>query len=521
MRVMPVIDGTGTINGAHAFVEDVSDQRRAEELIVRSERLKVLGQIAGGIGHNFSNLLQILSGNANMALTSLHLKDYEGLENNLTQIIQSTRSATEVVRWIQQLGRESSSTNRDQKEVFDLSDVVGEAIEMCKLWSKTELERNNIHILYELDLQPGCYVSGVSDQLSWVVLNFLKNSVEALPAGGVVKVKTFIQDNQVILSVTDNGVGIAAEDVKNLALPFWSSKVGQAGMGLAFNSEIMRRHGGSMGVRRGKPHGAAFKVRLPLIRDPSEERRALAELSVEKGFRILLIDDEVPVVRMFEKGLTLLGHTVFPTFSGRKGLKLFNETPVDAVVCGLAMPEMNGWEVASAIHGLCSKRDTPKPPVIILTGCDALPDEKESARHLGVERFLQKPIAVPKLHDIITEEIGKASDDAAFSGRIEGVDLLEYLQLLLFNSRKVVLEIASRSGSSGSIYIDKGEIRHAECEGLEGEKALFKCLTFKGGSFSSHPWRRPKRNTIRRSGQALLIEAARQRDEMRNSKQSS
>jgi CheY-like chemotaxis protein len=354
-----------------------------------------------------------------------------------------------------------------------------------------------------------------------VVLNFLKNSVEALPAGGVVKVKTFIQDNQVILSVTDNGVGIAAEDVKNLALPFWSSKVGQAGMGLAFNSEIMRRHGGSMGVRRGKPHGAAFKVRLPLIRDPSEERRALAELSVEKGFRILLIDDEVPVVRMFEKGLTLLGHTVFPTFSGRKGLKLFNETPVDAVVCGLAMPEMNGWEVASAIHGLCSKRDTPKPPVIILTGCDALPDEKESARHLGVERFLQKPIAVPKLHDIITEEIGKASDDAAFSGRIEGVDLLEYLQLLLFNSRKVVLEIASRSGSSGSIYIDKGEIRHAECEGLEGEKALFKCLTFKGGSFSSHPWRRPKRNTIRRSGQALLIEAARQRDEMRNSKQSS
>ncbi|MDQ7782130.1 MAG: PAS domain S-box protein [Desulfomonilaceae bacterium] len=521
MRVMPVRDGTGTITGAHAFVEDVSDQRRAEDLIVRSERLKVLGQIAGGIGHNFSNLLQILSGNANMALTSLHLKDYHGLENNLKQINESTRSATEVVRWIQQLGRHSSSTHTIQKEVFDLSDVVGEAIEMCKLWSKTELERNNIHISYELDLHPGCHVSGVSDQLSWVVLNFLKNSVEALPAGGTIKVKTRIQEDQVILSVTDNGVGIPPEDIKKLAQPFWSSKVGHAGMGLAFNGEIMRRHAGSMGVRRGKPHGAAFKVRLPFILDPSEERRAIAELSLEKGFRILLIDDEVPVVRMFEKGLTLLGHTVFPTFSGRKGLKLFKETPVDAVVCGLAMPEMNGWEVASAIHALCAKRDTTKPPVIILTGCDTQPDEKERAGHVGVDRCLNKPIAVPKLHDIITEEIGRASDDSAFSGRIEGVDLLEYMQLLLFNSRKVVLEIVSRSGTTGRVYVDKGEIGHAECDDLEGEQALFKCLAFKGGSFSTHPWRRPTRYSIKKSGQALLIEAARRRDEMRNGTHSS
>ncbi|MFH1118027.1 MAG: ATP-binding protein [Pseudomonadota bacterium] len=521
MRVMPVKDGTGSIIGAHAFVEDVSDQRRAEESIIRSERLKVLGQIAGGIGHNFNNLLQILSGNANVALTSLQLKDYAGLESNLKQIIESTRSATEVVRWIQRLGRETHLTNRGEKEVFDLSEVVEEAIEMCKLWSKAELERNNINVSYELDLQPGCFVSGVSDQLSWVAINFLKNSVEALPVGGTVKVSAFVQKNQVVFSVSDNGVGIPAEDIKNLAQPFWSSKVGHAGMGLAFNAEIVRRHGGSMGVKRGTPHGAAFKVRLPFVRDPTAERMALSKLSLGKKYSILLIDDEVPVVRMFEKGLTLLGHTVFATFSGRKGLTLFKEARFDAVVCGLAMPEMNGWEVAAAIQGLCAKREIPKPPVIILTGCATQPDEKESEGHPGVDRLLQKPIAVPKLNDIIIEEIGKSSDDAAFSGLIEGVDLLEYMQLLLFNGRKVVLEIVSRVGSSGRIYVDKGDIRHAECDGLEGEEALFKCLTFKGGSFSTHPWKRPKRYTIKKSGQALLIEAARQRDEMRNGKKSS
>ena len=316
MHVKPVKDAKGTITGAHAFVEDVSDRRRAEELLVRSERLKVLGQIAGGVSHNFNNLLQILSGNANMALTNLQLKDYGGLQNNLNQILESTRSATEVVRWLQQFGREQRSMDRPQKEVFDLSDVVEEAIQMCKLWSKAELERNNIPISYELDLTPGCYVSGVPDQLSWVVMNFLKNSLEAMPAGGIVKVRSYIKGNRVILSVADNGIGIPPEDIKNLARPFWSSKVGHAGMGLAFNGEIMRRHGGTMGVRRGKPHGAVFKVRLLYIKDPSEERKALAEQSIQKGYRILLVDDEVPVVRMFEKGLkTAWPHGISYVFS--------------------------------------------------------------------------------------------------------------------------------------------------------------------------------------------------------------
>lgn len=515
VHVVPIRDGDGNIAGVHAFIQDISNQKRAEELIVRSERLKVLGQISGGVGHNFNNLLQIVSGNANMALTNLDLKDLEALKHNLEQILESVRSATEAVRWLQRFSREPTPGTGPAREVLDLTSAVEEAVEMCKLWSKAELERKNIRVTYELGLTRGCYVSGAPDQLSWVVLNLLKNAVEALSEGGRVRVQTKVQDDQVILRVRDNGAGIPAEHVKYVTMAFWTSKENHAGMGLTFNCEIVRKHGGAMGLKRMKPHGTTFTVRLPYVKDISRERRALAKEAAQKGLRILFIDDDEPVTRMFEKGMKLLGHKVFTAPSGELGLKIFDETSVDAVVCDLAMPEMNGWEVASQVLVGCQTRGVSKPPFIILTGWASPADEEEILAHPGVDRLIHKPIAVPRLVDIVKEELDKASGEAAFSGRVEGVDILEYMQLLMLSGKKVVLEIVSREGANGFVFIETGEIRHAVCGDMEGERALYRCLTFKGGSFSSLPWIAPERVTINKPGMLLLVEAARKRDEMK------
>ncbi|MEW6137025.1 MAG: PAS domain S-box protein [Thermodesulfobacteriota bacterium] len=513
--VVPIKDGDGNITGAHAFIQDISNQKRAEELIVRSERLKVLGQISAGVGHNFNNLLQIVSGNANMALTNLDLKDLDSLKHNLEQILESVRSATETVRWLQRFGREPAPGTGLVREVFDLTDAVEEAIEVCRLWSKADLDRKKISITYEMGLSKGCYVSGVPDQINWVVLNLLKNAVEALPKGGKIRVKTYVKDGQAILKVRDNGVGIREEHLKWVAMAFWTSKKDHAGMGLTFNCEIIRKHGGAMGLKRMKPHGTTFTVRLPYVKDLSKERKNLARKALKKGLRILFIDDDEPIVRTFEKGMKLLGHKVYTAPSGELGLKLFDETTVDAVVCDLAMPGMNGWEVASAVAAACQARNSPKPPFIILTGWANPADEEEILAHAGVDRLVYKPIAVPKLVDIVKEELDKAGGESAFSGRVEGVDILEYMQLLMLSGRKVVLEIVSREGANGFIFIEDGEIRHAVCGEKEGEEALYRCLTFKGGSFSSLPWIPPERVTIDKPGMLLLVEAARKRDEMK------
>lgn len=516
VHVIPVTDGDDNVTGANAFLEDISDQKRAEQFIVRSERLKVLGQIAGGVGHNFNNLLQIVAGNANMALTNLELEDHDHLRQNIRQILHSARSATATVRWLQKFGVGELPGALPQKEVFDLGSIVKDAVELCKLWSKAQLERNSIQISYRLDIQKDCFVTGVPDQMTWVALNLLKNSVEAMPEGGQILIRTRVHKDRVLLAIRDTGIGLPPENPNNIVKPFWTTKEGHAGMGLALSVEIVRRQGGTLGVKRAKSIGTIFKLRFPFVADPSEKRRALAqEAAVTRGYRLLFIDDEKPVVSLFEQGLALQGHTVVPAFSGRRGLKLFEQSRFDAVICGLAMAEMSGWAVSKAIFDSCSAKDVVKPPVIILTGCAGTYDEAALKKHPGVDRILQKPVTIDELTEVITGEIGKALSDAAFSGRVDGVDVLEFMQLLILNGKKVVAEIKSRDGIRGLVYVDKGEISHAVCANLEGEEALYRCLTFRGGNFSSQPWIEPERTSITKPAQMLLIEAARRRDESR------
>ncbi len=100
-----------------------------------------------------------------------------------------------------------------------------------------------------------------------------------------------------------------------------------------------------------------------------------------------------------------------------------------------------------------------------------------------------------------------------FSGNVDGLDILEIFQLMILTGRQVTLEVSSRDGRQGLVFIDKGEVKHAVCDQLEGEEALFACLGFDGGKVVSRPWREPDAITINKPGEFILMEAARRRDE--------
>ncbi len=486
-----------------------------KKLIIRSERLKVLGQISAGVGHTFSNLLQVVSGNSNMALTNLELQEYDSVRLNLEQIVGSTKAATETVKWLQQFGRERPHRGIPKKEVVDLSESVKEAIEVAKLWSKADLERKKVQIAYDVDLFRGCWVEGVPDQIAWMAFNILKNAVEALPRGGKIKIRTALRNEQVILTVQDNGVGIRTQDIKHITVAFWTSKEAHAGIGLSFSCGIIRQHGGTMGVKRMKPRGTIFTVRLPWVKDPSEKRKALAKEATERGFRILLIDDDEPVIRIFEKGLRILGQTTYSALSGQQGLGVFKELEVDVVICDLAMAGVNGWEVARGMNDHCVEKGISRPPFIMLTGWAGQLSKEEILAHPEVDRIVQKPINVPALLEIIADEISRASTTMAFSGMVEGIDLLEYMQLMILTGKPVLVEVLLKTGLKGLIYLDKGHFVHATCGDLEGEEAVYRCVNFAGGSFSNLPWQVPERVSIDKPGEFLLLEAARRRDDMK------
>jgi PAS domain S-box-containing protein len=403
--VAPLPDLVGGARGAHVVIEDISDQKRAEDLVRRSQSLQVLGQMASGVSHTFSNVLQIVSGNANMALTNMELDDLSEMRQNLEQILESTQSAAEAVRRLQRFGREKPSKEARRNEVFDLSDAVAEGVEMCRLWSKARLEREQIQISQKLDLKKGCFINGQPDQIAWVVLNLLKNAVEALPKGGKIRVKTVVKEDQVVLSVMDNGVGIRDKDIKNITAAFWTSKESHSGMGLTVNSGIIRRHGGTMGVKRIKPRGTIFTVKLPKVERSERKVKAVPVKVPQQSYRLLLIDDEAPVVTILGKGLKNRGNTTYIANSGEEGLAILEKNQVDAVVCDLGMEGMNGWDVSAAIGRVFAEKGASRPPFVLLTGWGGQLAEDELSHHPEVDRILEKPTTIPALLEIINDVV--------------------------------------------------------------------------------------------------------------------
>jgi PAS domain S-box-containing protein len=521
LHVGPMRDHEGSIVGVQAIIEDVSKQKESETLLIQAERLKAVGEMAGGVAHNFNTLLQFVAGGSRKALGYLESKDYSKLRPLLEQIFDGARDAVQTIRRLQQFSRARralgvSRFSHAQREVFDLSEAVREAVKKCKLGPRAELRKGRIDVSMELDLSEGCFIEGEEAEIIEVVVNLLKNAEEALPIGGKIKVKTYLKGDRAILVVQDTGVGIPSQNVGRVFEPFWTTKDTHVGMGLTSNFGIVRRHRGTITLTSTKGRGTAFTVQIPREKMPVRKQKTLEKRMAEHSFRILIIDDDEPIVRIFERGLKKLGQTPMPAFSGQEGLKLFEEVEVDAVVCDLAMPGMNGWEVARAVHQVCLERGTPKPPFILLTGWAGQLTEDEIMAHPDVNRIVEKPLKVTRLLEIVAQEVKGAVDEAAFAGRVDGIDLLEYIQVLLLTGKPAIVEVLHRNGVRGLVFIDKGRIRHAVCGSVEGEEALYRCLNMRVGSFSNLPWRQPERITIDQPTEYLLIEASRRRDEMKD-----
>jgi ActR/RegA family two-component response regulator len=221
---------------------------------------------------------------------------------------------------------------------------------------------------------------------------------------------------------------------------------------------------------------------------------------------ILLVDDDAEVVWALGRYFTRAGFPVATCGDGEEAISLLESRHFDTVITDIQMPRVNGLAL---VDWLRSNRASTRVVVITAFG-------GPSIRHLSIKKgailYLEKPVDP----DLLADALSSTKEDSAFSGNIDNIDILDYLQLMMLTGRRVVLEVSSRDGAQGLIFIDRGEVRHATCDHLEGEDALFRCLSFEGGSFVNLPWSEPGAVTIRRPGDFLLMEAARKRDEARN-----
>ena len=138
---------------------------------------------------------------------------------------------------------------------------------------------------------------------------------------------------------------------------------------------------------------------------------------------------------------------------------------------------------------------------------------EEALREKIADRALIRPLNNDVLVGILSKQFPAREGGESFSGRIDGVDLLSYVQMILLSGTTTVLEIYSREGGLGTVYINEGRICHATSGSLQGEEALYHCLCFRGGSVLTKRWSEPEKITIDKPGDFLLVEAARLRDD--------
>ena len=385
--------------------EDITERRRAEELAVQSERLKAIGDLAGGVAHNFNNLLQMVVGGIDLGLIELETGQLDELKKTLELLLRDSLSGAETVRRLQSFAQVRREMQPAQDVVFDLSETVKHTAEMTKPLWKTGPEKAGVSVTLNLELTERCFVEGKESEIIEVLVNLVKNAAEALPMGGEIRIKTFFQGDEVRLQVIDSGVGINREHLKKVFEPFWSTKgvsIG-TGMGLAVSHGIITRHGGAIYVESEEGNGATFTVTIPSAKQSQEAQMLPGEEVSRAKLKILVIDDTPIIVMHFEGILTKQGHEVFSALSGEEALEIFRKHKIDMVICDLGMPGMNGWEVGKAIRAICHERGLPKSPFVLLTGWGGQELEQEKIIESAVDAIVEKPIDNKKLMATLRE----------------------------------------------------------------------------------------------------------------------
>ncbi len=406
----PIFDSQGTVKQVIEYCLDVTDRKRAEQLLLRSERLKAIGDLASGVAHNFNNLLQIVLGSAELALRSLEAGESSKARKDLERIVESSLQGSHTVRRLQDFVRIRSRNGVEAGNIFDIAGTVRNAIQMSRPLWQTKPEREGIKISLASDLQSGCLVQGLEAELFDVVMNLIQNAAEALPKGGEIRISASVEDGSVVIRVRDNGIGISKDDLGTVFEPFHTTKGPQViGMGLACSLGIVKQHLGEISVESAEGRGSEFIVKLPLARVPADEKESADKRHLMPMLRLLIVDDVEAVATVLGDGLSELGQTIFTASSGIEAIEIFKTTPVDLVLCDLGMPAMNGWQVASAIKSICAEKGMPKTPFVLITGWDREATEDSMAAQSGVDVIVQKPIDILELLEVISDVVRKSS----------------------------------------------------------------------------------------------------------------
>jgi PAS domain S-box-containing protein len=403
----PVRTPGGTITGVVFAIRDITERKEAERRLRESEeraaearRLEALGRLAGGVAHDFNNILLAINGTAEMLASSLALDDPR--REDAVAIQEAGARAAALTAQLLAFGRRQVL----RPMVLDIGAVLAEIGPMLRRTMGAD-------VALRIDVASGGVAVRVDrSQLEQVIVNLVFNARDAMPNGGAVTVAAHIAavesppaDSPVAgqpgryacLRVADTGTGIDAAILARVFEPFFTTKErGRGtGLGLATAAGVVAQSGGWIEVATALGEGSTFSVYLPLadaepaempIEEPQSKAQCLVDPRTAKRL-VLLVDDDAAVRTACAKLLTGLGYGVLDEHSPEAALALSDEAlkHIDIIVSDIVMPEMDGITMS---HLLRERR--PGLPVIFMSGHTPDPRAQQHLAERGVS-FLAKP----------------------------------------------------------------------------------------------------------------------------------
>jgi PAS domain S-box-containing protein len=377
-----------------SLFRDVTTQRQLEEQLRQSQKMEAIGQLAGGVAHDFNNILTVIQGHASL-LTAANLSESAG--KSADQIVQASERAARLTRQLLTFSRRQLIQPRQ----LDLNKVVGN---MTNMLGRLLGEDVSLQLNY---CQSPPMVEADAGMMEQVLLNLAVNARDAMPKGGQLAIRIAVADvaetlgrghsearagRFVCLSVTDTGMGITPENLRRIFEPFFTTKeIGKGtGLGLATAYGIVKQHQGWIEVDSQVDKGTTFRIYLPYQgAEPGVPEKPTTQITVRGGNEtILLVEDEAPVCDLVSRVLGKYGYKVLPANNAVEALEVWRDKrdEIALLLTDLVMPNhMNGRELAEKLWA-----EQPKLKVIFTSGYSADIVGKDFKLEPELN-FLQKP----------------------------------------------------------------------------------------------------------------------------------
>jgi two-component system NtrC family sensor kinase len=407
----PLLSEAGGTEAVVISGRDVTELKRLGEQLIQSEKLAAIGQMLAGVAHELNNPLTAILG-----VTEL-VREREGLDESMKRQLDLThRQARRAARIVQNL-LEFSRPTATQKVPLEINTILERTLQL----HEHSLKRNAIEVTFtpKESLPP---VIGDASQLIQVFLNLVINAEQAIREvreSGRIQIRATAVFNRVMITIQDDGVGIAPDALQKIFDPFFTTKRpgGGTGLGLSICTAILREHGGTVEAQSLPAGGSAFTVFLPAVTQdqpkPATGPRESPETAAKKnetssvplpvqGKSILVLDDEESIRALLEEGLSGHGLRVVCAVNAEEAVKLASSENFDALLCdlnlGLAGGPGGGHEAAVKV---IAASGTNKPLVIFMTGDLAVGLEGRA----GFENtaFLQKPFRIADVLTVLRE----------------------------------------------------------------------------------------------------------------------